>query len=87
MPVDPPPWAATCAGIGRRIRVRRLYQNLTQEGLRDLTDISVDTIQRIESGRGDPKVSYLCRIAAALEVDVADFFRDEPDTGAGGRRS
>jgi transcriptional regulator with XRE-family HTH domain len=78
VPVDPPLWAATCSLIGQRVRARRLYQNLTQEGLRDLTGISVDTIHRIESGRHDPKVSYLCRLAVALEVDVADFFADEP---------
>ncbi|MFH8926415.1 helix-turn-helix domain-containing protein [Streptomyces pristinaespiralis] len=78
MPVDPPPWAATCSLIGRRVRARRLYQNVTQEKLYELTGISVDTIQRIESGRHDPKVSYLCRIAAVLEVDVADFFAAEP---------
>jgi transcriptional regulator with XRE-family HTH domain len=86
VPADPPPWASTCARIGRRVRDRRLYQNLTQEGLRDLTGISIDTIQRIESGRHDPKVSYLCRLAVALEVDVADFFLDEPDAKGGSPR-
>lgn len=78
MPADQPSWVTTCAAIGSRVRARRLYQNLTQEGLRELTGISVDTIQRIESGRHDPKVSQLCRIAAALDADVAAFFTGPP---------
>jgi transcriptional regulator with XRE-family HTH domain len=59
-----------------------MYQNLTQEGLRELTGLSVDTIHRIESGRSDPKVSHLHRIAIALEMELADLFRDEPDRPA-----
>lgn len=78
MPADEPPWLLTCSRIGRRVQARRLYQNLTQEGLRERAGISVDTIQRIEAGRSDPKVSQLYLIAQALEVDVADFFADEP---------
>lgn len=78
MPADPPPWASTCSLIGRRMRERRLHQNLTQEGLRELTGISVDTIHRIESGRSDPKVSHLYRIAVALDMEVADLFRNDP---------
>jgi len=61
---------------GRRIQARRIHQNLTQEKLRDLTGLSVDTIQRIESGRSDPKTSQLLLIARALDVPVADLLRD-----------
>lgn len=86
MPVDPPSWAITCSRIGGRVRARRMYQNLTQEKLRELTGISVDTIGRIERGSHDPKVSQLHAIAQALEMELADLFSDEPEHPADGPR-
>lgn len=54
--------------VGDRIRVRRLYKNMTQERLIELTGISRNTLQRIESGETDAKVSHLLRIASALDM-------------------
>lgn len=54
---------------GQLIRELRLKKGITQEDLAAKTDISVRTIQRIESGEVDPRAYTLQSIAAALEVD------------------
>lgn len=54
--------------IGDRVRVRRLYRDMTQERLAELTGIDRSTIQRIEAGKSDAKVSHLLRIARALDM-------------------
>jgi len=54
---------------GELIRQLRQKKGITQEDLAAKTDISVRTIQRIESGEVDPRAFTLQSIAAALEVD------------------
>lgn len=73
MPADQPEWILDARyQVGRRVQARRMHQNLTQEQMRDLTGLSVDTIQRIEAG-GDPKISQLFLLARALNVHVTDL--------------
>ncbi|MFJ4738679.1 helix-turn-helix domain-containing protein [Streptomyces sp. NPDC088775] len=74
MSADLPPWILDHRRtLGDRIRDRRMHQNLTQEQLAHRTEISRDTIQRIEGGRSDARISHLWRIAAALDITVADL--------------
>lgn len=54
---------------GELIKKLRLKKGITQEELSAKTDISVRTIQRIESGEVDPRAFTLQSIAAALDVD------------------
>jgi transcriptional regulator with XRE-family HTH domain len=54
---------------GELVRELRQKKGLTQEDLAAKTDISIRTIQRIESGEVDPRAYTLQSIAAALEVD------------------
>lgn len=54
---------------GELIRQLRLKKGITQEELASRTEISVRTIQRIESCEVDPRAFTLQSIAAALEVD------------------
>ncbi|MFF3129824.1 helix-turn-helix domain-containing protein [Streptomyces sp. NPDC057908] len=76
MPDDLPPWILEHRRtLGDRIRDRRMHQNLTQEQLAHRTEISRDTIQRIEGGRSDARISHLWLIAAALDTTVADLVR------------
>ncbi|MFD9603345.1 helix-turn-helix domain-containing protein [Streptomyces sp. NPDC059970] len=76
MPDDLPPWILEHRrALGDRIRDRRMHQNLTQEQLAHRTEISRDTIQRIEGGRSDARISHLWLIAAALDTTVADLVR------------
>ncbi|MER6531137.1 helix-turn-helix transcriptional regulator [Streptomyces sp. NPDC001508] len=77
MPITPPDgWTLQRRReIGTRIREARLWANLTQEGLRDASGVDRATIQRIEAGTTDPRLSWLLRIADALDVPLADLVR------------
>lgn len=59
--------------VGDRIRVRRLHLDMTQEHLAELTGIDRSTIQRIEYGANDARVSHLLRIAKVLRVHAKDL--------------
>lgn len=54
---------------GQIIRELRVKKGMTQEDLAAKTDITVRTIQRIESGEVDPRAFTLQSIATALDVD------------------
>ena len=47
--------------------------NLTQEKLAERTGISRGTVQSIEAGRNDPKMSHLLLIARAVGVSIHDL--------------
>ncbi|HTE57060.1 MAG TPA: helix-turn-helix transcriptional regulator [Kofleriaceae bacterium] len=73
MPADQPQWILDARrAIGDRVRVRRLYLDMTQERLAELSELDRSTIQRIEYG-GESKTSHLLRIARALRVHVKDL--------------
>lgn len=55
--------------IGELVKQLRVKKGMTQEELASKTDISVRTIQRIESGDVDPRAYTLQSIAAALEIE------------------
>jgi transcriptional regulator with XRE-family HTH domain len=55
----------------RRIRKER---GLSQQRLADLASVDKVTIVHIEGGKVSPKVETLEKLAAALEVDLADLF-------------
>lgn len=59
--------------VGARVRERRERANLTQEELRDASGVERLTIQRIESGGTDPRLSWLLRIARALDFNIQDL--------------
>lgn len=62
--------------VGKRIQDLRLSKGLTQVDLVGKMDGDIDTtnISRIESGRTNPTIYTLYRLANALEVEVKDFF-------------
>jgi len=62
--------------VGKRIQELRLSKGLSQVDLVGKIDGDIDTtnISRIESGRTNPTLYTLYRIANALEVEVKDFF-------------
>lgn len=69
---------------GQLIKELRLKKGITQEDLASKTDISVRTIQRIESGEVDPRAYTLQSIASALGVDyetlaISDTFLSEQE--------
>ncbi|WP_326768887.1 helix-turn-helix domain-containing protein [Streptomyces sp. NBC_01591] len=74
MSADLPPWILDHRRtLGEHIRDRRMHQNLTQEQLAHLVGVSRDTVQRVEGGQNDARISHLWRIAAALDTTVAEL--------------
>jgi transcriptional regulator with XRE-family HTH domain len=53
----------------------RRQKGLSQKDLADISGVGQDTISGIESGRHEPRPSTLRKLAEALDVEVADFFR------------
>lgn len=68
---------------GRRIREARAGQGLSLELVARLTGISAPALSLIETGKRDPRLTTLARIAAALRISpdtlVADKSIDVPD--------
>ena len=59
------------ADVGRRIRETRAVQGLSLEQLARLTGISAPALSLIETGKRDPRLATLNRIAEALPVPLA----------------
>jgi transcriptional regulator with XRE-family HTH domain len=54
----------------------RRRKGWSQKDLAEESGVGQDTISGIESGRHEPRPSTLRKLADALEVEVADFFRE-----------
>ena len=62
-----------------RIRELRAEMGLSQVKLAVKADMDPATLNRLEQGKGNPNIKTLERLAAAMGVEVADFFpRSEP---------
>lgn len=61
--------------IGEKIKQIRKDKNLSQQDVAD--KISMHRVQytRLETGKSEPTVSTLEKVAQALEVDITDFFK------------
>jgi transcriptional regulator with XRE-family HTH domain len=59
--------------IGEKIREIRVSKQISQEALANTCDIDYSQINRMELGKVNFGVSYLFRIADALEVDPKDL--------------
>jgi putative transcriptional regulator len=57
------------------LKVHRALNNLTQEELAGMADITRASVNAIEGGRMVPSVLLALRLAAALGVTVEDLFR------------
>ena len=54
----------------------RRQKGWSQKDLSEYSGVGQDTISGIESGRHEPRPSTLRKLAGALEVEVADFFKE-----------
>lgn len=66
------------ADAGYRIRKTRAAQGLSLEQLARLTGISGPALSLIETGKRDPRLTTLKRIADALRVAPATLIADGP---------
>lgn len=69
--------------IGLRIKLERTKQNLTQEQLAEMDDISSSYLSAIERGKQSISLDYTNRIAEALKIPVIDFLTHEPESRYG----
>ena len=66
------------ADVGLRIRETRAGQGLSLEQLARLTGISAPALSLIETGKRDPRLTTLKRIADALRAPFATIIADGP---------
>ena len=59
--------------IGTRIRNMRKRMGLTLKQLSDSADISLQVLQRIETGSIRPNIEHLEKIAPALGIEIVDL--------------
>ena len=62
--------------LGKRIIQLRKEKNIKQIDLASLLNIEDSALRRIESGRTNPTIKTLLRIADALELAIEDLVRD-----------
>ncbi len=65
--------------LSRKIVAARKKKGFTQEQLADLTNITVRTIQRIESGESIPRSYTLKAIASTLDIPFDTLITTEPE--------
>ena len=56
--------------LAKNMRVERARLNISQLKLAEMADVSLDTINMIERGVGNPKFCTVISIAKALNVDL-----------------
>lgn len=64
--------------IGAKIRELREGKNLRIKDLASMISCSCSMISQLERGKADPSISMLKKIAAALGVNIVDFFAFSP---------
>lgn len=69
------PPARTRTSIGEAIRRTRAARGLRQREVAEAADVAPETLSRVERGRVRPSLELIERIAAALEVEVAELRR------------
>lgn len=56
--------------LAKNMRIERARLNISQLKLAEMADVSLDTINMIERGVGNPKFCTVISIARALNVDL-----------------
>lgn len=62
--------------VGRRVRTRRLEQQMSQTELADLCGVTFQQVQKYEKGTNRIGAGRLQKIAAALNVPITYFYGD-----------
>jgi transcriptional regulator with XRE-family HTH domain len=60
--------------LGKRIQHLRIKRGMTQERLAEAAKVSATFLSMVENGKDTPSLNLLYRIAAALDVRVAELF-------------
>ena len=75
-PVDEMTYLRT---IGKRLRLLRVYADLSQQELADKAGVTRNVVSAIERGRQKPDAWRLLKLAAALDTDIGALLA--PDSG------
>jgi len=67
--------------LGERLRLLRKERGLTLRQVSEATGLSVALLSQIETGKTDPSVTTLRKLAQVFQEDMAGLFRD-PDAPA-----
>jgi transcriptional regulator with XRE-family HTH domain len=67
--------------LGQRLRDLRLQRGLHLEDIARAGGISDFTCIRVEGGMGLPTLTTLCKVAAALDVPVAELLAEDDQPG------
>ena len=71
------PTSSARAEFGRRLRRLREEKGLSQEAFADLAGVHRTYVSGVELGRRNVSLEIIARLAYALDVAVAELFRDE----------
>lgn len=78
MPDPQPSWITDRQrAIGLQVQRARMKANLTQDDVVDRSGVDRSSLQRVEAGGTDARLSWLLRIAAAIGVPLSDLVREE----------
>lgn len=66
--------------VGARINELRKTQGLSLRKLASMVNMDYAYICNIESGRANPTLDSLSKIADGLDVEVVELFRDDSET-------
>ena len=69
---------ADSVDVGQRLRLLREERGISMRALARRSGLSANALSMIERGLTSPSVSTLNKLAAALEVPITAFFRQEP---------
>jgi len=64
-----------CGNLGRNLRRARLDLEMTQEEVAERSGVHATEVSRIESGKRDPQVSTVQRLAEAVGLSASDLLR------------
>ena len=65
--------------VGVNVQRLRRERDLSQEELAHRASIHQTSLSGVETGKRNPSVGVLERVAKALNVDIVEFFRLRPD--------
>lgn len=62
--------------LGEKIKSIRISKNLTQNELAMECDFEKASLSRLESGQANPTIRTLYKLSKALDVPIAEFFKE-----------
>jgi transcriptional regulator with XRE-family HTH domain len=70
------------AHVGKRIRMRRVFLNISQEKLAEMVGVTFQQVQKYERGANRIAASRLLEFSKALDVEVDFFYEGLPEAGS-----